>query len=322
MQVFALIFTRRKEVFVMQIGIIDIGSNTIKISVFSDAEKRPTEIYSKTVHAKLSSHIENGDLSEKGIRILSRSLCLLKRSARTMGCKKENIFAFATACIRNAQNRDIILRRAKRASKLKISLLDGKEEAELCFAGATASSGCPCEGILADLGGGSCEFVHFSDGNIISSVSLNVGALVMHKRFSSKKYITAPESRELSEFLCNLFSEELAPFSKSPSLPMVVTGGSARAAVKLISALDKVDPALPFEITAKKIDFLTESFFNGELSQVYESVLKERAQTLLPALFVFKEASKSIGTYRFTVIDGGARLGLASRILSKKGKAL
>ena len=103
---------------------------------------------------------------------------------------------------------------------------------------------------------------------------------------------------------------------------MVVTGGSARAAVKLISALDKVDPALPFEITAKKIDFLTESFFNGELSQVYESVLKERAQTLLPALFVFKEASKSIGTYRFTVIDGGARLGLASRILSKKGKAL
>jgi exopolyphosphatase/guanosine-5'-triphosphate,3'-diphosphate pyrophosphatase len=235
-----------------------------------------------------------------------------------MGCRKKNIFAFATACIRGAQNRDIILHRAEQISKLKISLLDGKEEAELCFAGAAASIGCPSDGVLADLGGGSCEFVRFIDGSIVRSVSLNVGALVMHKRFSSKKHLTAPESRELSAFLCDLFAKELAPFSNSSSLHMVVTGGSARAAVKLISTLYNVDPTLPFEISNQTVDSVTKRFFNGEISNVYESVLNERSQTLIPALFVFKEASKALGTDRFTVIEGGARLGLASRILSKK----
>lgn len=302
----------------MRIGVIDIGSNTIKTSVFTISDGRTDEIFSKTIHAKLSSHVKDESLTKKGTHILIKSLCDLRRTARKMGCKRKNIYSFATACIRGVDNRYEILDLAKRCTKLKIELLDGESEAELCFLGALASKGCPKDGILADLGGGSCEFVSFRAGKSVNALSLNVGALVMHRCFSSGKYISRTENEGLADHLKNIFTKEVSALSADGSFPLIVTGGSARAAVKLLSLLDKRDPSLPFEISVKRAEELCDSFFNGELSDIYEKILSDRAQTLIPALTVFIEASKAVGSESFTVIDGGARLGVAKKILSQR----
>ncbi len=301
----------------MKLGVIDIGSNTIKITVFNTAE-RPKEIFSKTIHAKLSSHIKDGKLSQKGISVLIYAVNDLKRTARTLGCKKKNIFAFATACIRGAQNRSEILALASKCTKMNISLLSGEDEAELCFLGAISSEGCPTSGVLADLGGGSCEFIEFESSASRQKISLNIGALAMHKKFASGKYINAEELKNLSEYLENELKSSIR--IKIPQNGgFTVTGGTARAAVKLLAVLEGKKHSLPYTVTLGKARELCEKITSGELLSLAEQTVKDRTETLVPGLTVFIKSAETLGATSFTVVDGGARVGFAKHIISDRG---
>ncbi len=301
----------------MRLGVIDIGSNTIKITVFN-AAKRPEEIFSKTVHAKLSSHITDERLSQKGISVLVRSVNALKRTARIFDCKKQNIFAFATACIRGASNRGVILAIASKCTKMNIRLLSGDEEAELCFLGAISSDGCPTSGVLADLGGGSCEFIEFENSASRKKISLNIGALAMYKKFASGKYISTNELKNLSEHLENELESSMQ--IKIPENgDFIVTGGTARTAVKLLSEIEGKKHTLPCTVTLDKARELCERITSGELLSLTEQTVKDRSETLVPGLTVFIKAAEMLGASSFTVVEGGARTGFAKHIICDRG---
>ena len=305
----------------MRLAVIDIGSNTVKTTVFDTDGEKITQLSHKTLHAKLSSHIEDGALSEKGISVLIASVNKLKRFARNFSCKKENVFAFATACIRGASNRGTILWRLVKATKLDVRLLSGEEEAELCFLGALTCEGCPQSGVLADLGGGSCEFIAFENSTSKCKVSLNVGALAMYKKFATKKYIDSHELEKLSLYLKDEFSAKLQGIVLTKGSQFIVTGGSARAAAKLITVLSgENELVLPKKITTRETKDLSARITSGELISAAEKVVKERAQTISSALCILTDAAEYLGADSFTVVDGGARNGFASKTLKDKKK--
>lgn len=305
----------------MRLAVIDIGSNTIKITVFNTDGEKITEMSHKTLHAKLSSHIKDGALSEKGISVLINSVNTLKRTARNFSCKKENTYAFATACIRGASNRDTILYRLKKSTKIDVRLLSGSEEAELCFLGALSCEGCPKNGVLADLGGGSCEFIAFENSESKSKVSLNIGALAMYKRFSKQKYITFDELERLETYLKGEFSSNLKDLVLAKGGQFIVTGGSARASATLLERLAGRDELiLPRKITLSEAKDLAARITSGELILITEETVRDRAQTLVPALFVLINAAEALGADSFTVVGGGARNGFASQTVNSKKK--
>ncbi len=319
MQTSVVIFVFGKDLLFMRLGVIDIGSNTIKITVFKSDGGRTTEVASKTVHAKLSSHIKSGKLSEKGISVLIKSVNTLKRTAKKFGCKKKNTFAFATACIRGASNRDAILRLLKKETKIDVKLLSGEEEAELCFLGALASESCPKSGVLADLGGGSCEFIVFENSISKNKVSLNIGALAMYKKFASQKYITSNELVDLSRYLKAEFSSSAQDITLPTCGEFIVTGGTARAAASLLEKLSGKDTlTLPQNITLSEAKELCDKITSGELLEITEETVKDRAQTLVPGLTVFINAAEKLGKDSFTVVSGGARTGFAGKIISER----
>ena len=303
----------------MRLGIIDIGSNTIKITVFKTEGEKLEEISSKTLHAKLSSHICSGKLSEKGVSVLISSVNTLKRVARNFGCKKKNTFAFATACIRGASNQSYILDRLNKTAKIDVKLLSGDEEAELCFLGAISSESCPKSGVLADLGGGSCEFIVFKNHLSESKVSLNVGALAMYKKFTSEKYISFDELEDLSKYLKSEFSSRAQDIALPSCGEFIVTGGTARAAASLLEKLAGKDAlVLPKKIPLSAAKDLCEKVTSGELISVAEVTVKDRTQTLVPGLYVLINAAEKLSADHFTVVSGGARNGFASKILSER----
>ena len=303
----------------MRLSVIDIGSNTIKTTIFEANGENIKEIASKTVHAKLSSHIKDKKLSDKGISVLIHSVNTLKRTSRRFGCKKQNVFAFATACIRGAANCDRILSLLKRSTKMDVRLLSGEEEAELCFLGALISKSCPKSGVLADLGGGSCEFIAFEDSASQKKVSLNIGALAMYKKFASRKYISSDEFANLSEYLKNEISSKASEITLPSGGDFIVTGGTARAAASLLEALLGNDTlSLPKRITLCEATSLCERIISGELREITENTVKERAETLVPGLCVFIKAAEALGKDSFTVVSGGARGGFASKIISER----
>lgn len=305
----------------MRLAVIDIGSNTIKMTVFS-ANDTLNEIFSKTVHARLSAHIKNGRLDESGIRILGGAVNSLKRSARNYLCKKQNIFAFATACVRGALNKDEIVRRTEKDTKMKIDLLSGDKEALYCFEGALASGDFEGAGVLADLGGGSCEFISFESRKAIEKESLNIGALANYKKFARGEYIDQGELDSLSLYLKNEISSLDGKVGMKDGGELIFTGGSARALVKLTSEIRGDSPHLPYKIYRSEAEDICKKLASGDLIPLAEKTVKERAKTLASAIAVFIVSASAFSRDSFTVVHGGAREGYAKSLINeiKKGK--
>lgn len=167
-----------------RIGIIDIGSNSIRLV-----------IYERTVHgahrvidgakraARLSQQVDEKGNLEAGaivqlIDILNhfRLLCNLHHTG--------SIRAVATAAVRNAANSAEVLAKLEEETGLSIELLSGLEEAEYGFLGTMNSLDIE-DGYLVDIGGGSSEFSLFRGRKLIRTVSFPFGCVSLARRFTN-----------------------------------------------------------------------------------------------------------------------------------------
>lgn len=161
----------------MDHAIIDVGSNTIRLTIFEVDEKTHdiVQIYNRKLMAGLAGFVnEGGCLSKKGIE---RAIeCIQSHQRRLKHFKVDSVSAFATAVIRNAANGEDACKKISKACDVPISILSGEEEATLGFFGAIHAIDAT-DGVLFDIGGGSTEIVHFRNGMPVFAASLPYGSL-------------------------------------------------------------------------------------------------------------------------------------------------
>ena len=87
----------------------------------------------------------------------------------------ENVWSFATAAVRNAENGDVFTARVKEKVLLDVDVLSKKREAQMGFIGVGGEG---MRGIL-DIGGGSTE-IAVGDGETISRCSMDLGRRDRH----------------------------------------------------------------------------------------------------------------------------------------------
>ena len=160
-------------------GIVDLGSNTIRLSIYKYEDKTMKLLLSKKSIAGLLGYIEDGALSPKGIA----KACSVLRNFRDIldNFGICNYYVFATASLRSISNTDEVLNAITEASGFQVELLSGEEEATLDFYGATRTIDIT-SGLLIDIGGGSTELVCFEDRVISDAVSLPIGSLNLSLR--------------------------------------------------------------------------------------------------------------------------------------------
>ena len=156
------------------VGIIDIGSNSVRFVAYGGAARVPSVLFNEKVMAALGRGVgRDGKLDEASIDLTLRSLARFRQLAREMGLKK--LHTVATAAVRDASNGKEFLKRVIDLG-LKPRLLPGDEEAEL--AGLGVISAIPrANGIVADLGGGSLELIGVARGAAGEGISLPLGVL-------------------------------------------------------------------------------------------------------------------------------------------------
>src|SRR4051812_48484836 len=156
------------------IAIVDIGSNSIRLVVFSGAPRIPSIIFNEKVLAGLGQGLgETGRLSDEA---QARALAALRRFRLLidqMEVRSPRILA--TAAVRDASNGEDFLK-AVRAMGFKPRVIGGEQEAMLAAEGVL--SGTPeADGIIGDLGGGSLELAEVASGSVLGGVSLPLGVL-------------------------------------------------------------------------------------------------------------------------------------------------
>jgi exopolyphosphatase/guanosine-5'-triphosphate,3'-diphosphate pyrophosphatase len=162
----------------MRLGVLDVGSNTVHLLVV-DARRgaHPTPMTSDKTVLRLAERIAEakGTLNRDDEGELVRTVLHAKRAATEAGC--EDLIAFATSAIREADNAAEVLDRVGARTGVQLSVLPGQEEARFTFLAARRWYGWSAGRLLLlDIGGGSLEMATGIDEDPDAAVSLPLGA--------------------------------------------------------------------------------------------------------------------------------------------------
>ncbi|RST31201.1 Ppx/GppA family phosphatase [Sphingomonas ginkgonis] len=195
------------------IGIIDIGSNSVRFVAYAGTERVPVNLFNEKIMAALGRGVaRNGALEQQAMGRTLEALARYRLIAREIGLK--SLTTVATAAVRDASNGGSFLDEVT-ALGLEPQLLPGIEEARLSALGVISAIP-EAHGIVADLGGGSLELVPVSKGKAGKGVSLPLGVLRLGDR---------PSASELAEQVRAGMKGMRVPRGSS----LYLVGGSFRA---------------------------------------------------------------------------------------------
>lgn len=156
------------------VAIVDIGSNSVRLVVYSGATRIPSIIFNEKVMAGLGKgQGKSGELSEASQERALAALSRFHLLVRQMGVARTRVVA--TAAVRDASNGPEFISKV-RAIGFRPQILSGDEEAYMAGQGVLSATP-DADGIIGDLGGGSLELVDVTDGEIRGRLSLPFGVL-------------------------------------------------------------------------------------------------------------------------------------------------
>ena len=156
-----------------RVGVVDVGSNSVRMVVFDGAARSPAYFYNEKIMCGLGKGLaETGRLNPEGRK---RALLALKRFAllaRDMAI--HSLTVVATAATREATDGPEFQAEVLRETGLKLWVVDGAEEARLSAQGVLL--GWPdAKGIVCDIGGNSMELARIAGGRVTRRVTSPLG---------------------------------------------------------------------------------------------------------------------------------------------------
>ena len=167
-----------------RIAAIDIGSNSIRQIVADVSSAGTIQVVDEMKAApRLGAGLEaSGALDPESMDRALEALTRMAALAHQLGA--ERIEVVATSAVRDAGNAPEFIERVRRECDLRIRVLEGEEEARLCFRSAVAHFDLGVgRTVVMDIGGGSLELAMSAEGIIERLASLPLGALRLSERF-------------------------------------------------------------------------------------------------------------------------------------------
>ncbi len=156
-----------------RVGVIDLGSNSIRLVVYDRLCRAPVPVFNEKVLCGLGRDLaRTGRLHPEGVAL---ALTNLERFTRLLeGMHDDRVDVLATAAVRDASDGEAFVAEVERRCRLTVAVISGNEEARLSAMGVL--SGSPgADGVMGDLGGGSLEMVGLDQSVITEQVTLPLG---------------------------------------------------------------------------------------------------------------------------------------------------
>ncbi|MFL5907620.1 MAG: hypothetical protein ACJ75Z_08495 [Solirubrobacterales bacterium] len=289
----------------MLCGAIDIGSNTTRLLVAEPEEGQLRKVMEQRAYTRIGKGAsKKGKITAEKIAEVAEVVTTQVRLAEEMGA--EVVKTVATAAIREAKNRDKVVKEIEEAAGVEVQVLDEEEEGRLAFIGATKSLGHPVEGTVAvvDVGGGSSEVIF---GTVVEGVSevqsYKIGSGSLAEDHLESDPPSAAEIRALRDHIGDFFEEiELEQPDQA-----VAVGGSATSLRTLVGAV------LEYETLERAVRVLT----TDEIYDVAKRFeLDSRRVKLLPAGVLLLEKFSEMLGQPLQIGKGGLREGIILTLLN------
>ena len=289
-------------------AIIDIGSNTVRMAIYQIEQGRIELLMKKKHMVGLASYVKNGRMQEKGIDKAVEVLQEFK--AFLMSFKIQEITAFTTAALRNAQNSVEAVQAIEKRTGINIRVISGDEEATFDFIGATHNLQ-EASGLLIDIGGASTEIVVYEHHEIVKKISLHMGSLAFHTKYVEDILPSQEEIADMRAEAERILSE--APeFAAVSHVHICGIGGTFKGALSLYNALyahrgnKDIEAAKLRKIIAR---FNRSHGVNQQDTILLMKTVPERMHTIIPGLVIADVLARRFGSEKITFSDSGVREG-------------
>ncbi|MCC5970625.1 MAG: Ppx/GppA family phosphatase [Pararhodobacter sp.] len=205
-----------------RVGVIDVGSNSVRMVVFDGAARSPAYFFNEKILCGLGrGMVETGRLNPDGrVRALAsiRRFALLAREMHLT-----SLTMVATAAVREAEDGPEFKAEVDAATGLEMLIIDGTEEARLSAQGVLL--GWPgARGLVCDIGGSSMELAEIGDNTVGRRVSTALGPFRLQQVAGGKKGLR----RHINTVLAGM-RDQLGVEHKA----LYLVGGSWRALARL-----------------------------------------------------------------------------------------
>lgn len=190
----------------IRVAAVDLGTNSTRLLV-ADVENGSLEELSRRLTiTRLGEGVDQRRLLLP-VPIARARNCLAdyRRELEALGA--ERTLCIATSAVRDAENGEAFLGEVEWSYGFTTRLLSGAEEAAMMIRGVTAGRAPLDDVLVVDIGGGSTELVHASNGTVAFSTSLDVGCVRVTERFLSSDPPSRPELAAAGGYVRSLLPE-------------------------------------------------------------------------------------------------------------------
>ncbi len=162
---------------------VDIGTNSIHLVVARFDDDGHFEVIADEKEAvRLGS--SGGDMKELAPDAIDRGIAALTRFRQVADISSAPMSAVATSAVREAENAEDFIRRARDEADVEVEVISGVEEARLIHLGVLqAVPVFERRLLLIDIGGGSTEVLVGQQGETLAVRSFKLGAIRLTRRF-------------------------------------------------------------------------------------------------------------------------------------------
>lgn len=289
----------------MRVGVIDVGSNTIRL-LAADVGPYSMKVVAKhRVWARLGVDVaRTGEISAERLEAAAAAVAQLVSAARRAGCLRVETLVASPG--RQASNAGELVRALEQVSGAPVRVLGREEEAMLGYQGAVAAAG-PFTGAVAvcDVGGGSTQLaVGLPDRRPSWLRSFDIGSL----RLTTEALEGDPPGKRAVAAARDLVQGELDGLVVPLPAAALAVGGSVRALRRIVGR------TLGEDELREAVSALRKSTSHTITKRF--GVPPARARTLLGGALILSEVQRRLMVPFHVVAEGlreGALLELAAR---------
>ncbi len=290
-----------------RVGVIDVGSNSVRLVVFDGAARSPAYFFNEKLLCGLGRGMaRDGETPPRlNPRGRERALAALRRFALLAeGMALSSLTAVATAAVREAEDGEDFIAEVRRQTGLRLWVIDGNEEARLSAQGVLL--GWPeAEGLVCDIGGSSLELAEVAAGVVERRITSPLGPFRLQGIGGGKKGMR----RHIRGVLDGLKADLTGPHRR-----LYLVGGAWRVIARL--DMERRDYPLTvlheYEMTPKSVrktlDWVDKSDPKALRSRT--GVSAERMQVVPLAGVVLRELLKVFRPKSIHISSYGLREGL------------
>jgi exopolyphosphatase / guanosine-5'-triphosphate,3'-diphosphate pyrophosphatase len=168
-----------------RVGVIDIGSNSVRLVVYEGIGRAPMPIFNERALCGLGRGLaESGKLNKEGAKMALENMARFVVAAEAMQVGRLEVVA--TEAVRAAKDGPAFVATLEKRFNIEIDVLKGTEEARASALGVLA--GIPAAyGAMGDLGGASLELVSLINGEPGRGISLPIGPFRLMRQWAKDR---------------------------------------------------------------------------------------------------------------------------------------